>query len=107
MSDRADAAAPDDAGRLVLAATPIGDPQDAPHRLVRLLAEADIVAAEDTRPLRRLTAALGVEVAGRVGSSHGHNEQARAGELVEAAAGGATVLVLTDAGMPSVSDPGL
>jgi 16S rRNA (cytidine1402-2'-O)-methyltransferase len=95
------------AGVLVLAATPIGDPQDAPPRLVRLLAEADLVAAEDTRRLRRLTAVLGVEVAGRVVSYHEHNEQARAGELVEAVAGGATVLVLTDAGMPSVSDPGL
>jgi 16S rRNA (cytidine1402-2'-O)-methyltransferase len=94
-------------GVLVLAATPIGDPQDAPPRLVRLLAEADVVAAEDTRRLRRLVAALGVQPAGRVVSYHEHNEQARAAELVDAAAGGATVLVVTDAGMPSVSDPGL
>jgi len=91
----------------VLAATPIGDPQDAPPRLVRLLAEADVVAAEDTRRLRRLVAGLGVQPTGRVLSYHEHNEQARAAELVEAAAGGATVLVVTDAGMPSVSDPGL
>jgi 16S rRNA (cytidine1402-2'-O)-methyltransferase len=107
MSDRADAAAADDAGRLVLAATPIGDPQDAPPRLVRLLAEADVVAAEDTRRLRRLTAALGVEPRGRLLSHHEHNEQARSAELVAAALEGATVLVVTDAGMPSVSDPGL
>jgi 16S rRNA (cytidine1402-2'-O)-methyltransferase len=94
-------------GRLVLAATPIGDVQDAPPRLVRLLAEADVVAAEDTRRLRRLAVALGVEPRGRVVSHHEHNEQVRSAELVAAAAGGATVLVVTDAGMPSVSDPGL
>jgi 16S rRNA (cytidine1402-2'-O)-methyltransferase len=99
--------APSDGGRLVLAATPIGDPDDAPPRLVRLLAEADVVAAEDTRRLRRLAGALGVELRGRVVSHHEHNEQARSPELVEAAAAGATVLVVTDAGMPSVSDPGL
>jgi 16S rRNA (cytidine1402-2'-O)-methyltransferase len=94
-------------GRLVLAATPIGDPDDAPPRLVRLLAEADVVAAEDTRRLRRLAGALGVELRGRIVSHHEHNEQARSPELVDAAAAGATVLVVTDAGMPSVSDPGL
>jgi 16S rRNA (cytidine1402-2'-O)-methyltransferase len=110
VSERAAAAGhgPDgQPGLLVLAATPIGDPQDAPPRLVRLLAEADVVAAEDTRRLRRLVAGLGVQPTGRVLSYHEHNEQARAAELVEAAAGGATVLVVTDAGMPSVSDPGL
>src|SRR4051794_20515188 len=94
-------------GRLVLAATPIGDPQDAPPRLARLLAEADVVAAEDTRRLRRLTAALGVEPRGRLVSYHEHNEQVRSAELVAAAVEGAAVLVVTDAGMPSVSDPGL
>src|ERR687885_597188 len=104
MSDRAGA---DDRGRLVLAATPIGDPQDAPPRLVRLLGEADVVAAEDTRRLRRLAVALGVDPAGRLVSYHEHNEQARSPELVAAAVGGATVLMVTDAGMPSVSDPGL
>jgi 16S rRNA (cytidine1402-2'-O)-methyltransferase len=104
MSDRA---AGDDRGRLVLAATPIGDPEDAPTRLVRLLASADVVAAEDTRRLRRLAAALGVELRGRLVSHHEHNEQARSPELVAAAQDGALVLVVTDAGMPSVSDPGL
>jgi 16S rRNA (cytidine1402-2'-O)-methyltransferase len=94
-------------GRLVLAATPIGDPEDAPARLVRLVAEADVVAAEDTRRLRRLAAALGVRPGGRIVSYHEHNERERAAELVAAAVEGATVLVLTDAGMPSVSDPGL
>ena len=104
MSDRADG---DGRGRLVLAATPIGDPQDAPPRLARLLASADVVAAEDTRRLRRLASALGVELQGRVVSHHEHNELARSAELVAAALDGALVLVVTDAGMPSVSDPGL
>jgi len=94
-------------GRLVLAATPIGDPRDASPRLVELLATADVVAAEDTRRLRRLLAALAVTPAGRVVSYHEHNEAARAPELVEAAASGLVVAVVTDAGMPSVSDPGL
>ncbi len=94
-------------GRLVLAATPIGDPADASPRLARLIAEADVVAAEDTRRLRRLAAALGVVPAGRVVSHHEHNEAARAEELVDVVRGGGTVLVVTDAGMPAVSDPGL
>nr|WP_233149761.1 16S rRNA (cytidine(1402)-2'-O)-methyltransferase [Kineosporia sp. A_224] len=94
-------------GRLVLAATPIGDVDDAPPRLLRLLGTADVVAAEDTRRLRRLTAAAGVAPTGRVLSYHEHNESTRTAELVAAALGGATVLVVTDAGMPSVSDPGL
>ena len=98
---------PLDGGRLVLAATPIGDPSDAPAHLVALLSSADVVAAEDTRRLRRLATALGVTIAGRVLSYHEHNETARSAELIEAVRGGATVLLLTDAGMPSVSDPGL
>ncbi|MFZ5871914.1 MAG: 16S rRNA (cytidine(1402)-2'-O)-methyltransferase [Actinomycetota bacterium] len=93
-------------GRLVLAATPIGDPHDASPRLVRLLAEAHVVAAEDTRRLRRLCAALGVTPAGRVVSHHDHNESGRAADLVAEARSGATVLLVTDAGMPGVSDPG-
>jgi 16S rRNA (cytidine1402-2'-O)-methyltransferase len=91
----------------VLAATPIGDPADAPPRLSALLGSADVVAAEDTRRLRRLASALGVTPAGRVVSYHEHNERERSTELVEAALSGATVLVVSDAGMPSVSDPGL
>src|SRR5262249_21752981 len=63
-------------GRLVLAATRIGDVGDAPRRLVDLLATADVVAAEDTRRLRRLLAALGVTPTGRVISYHEHNEAA-------------------------------
>jgi 16S rRNA (cytidine1402-2'-O)-methyltransferase len=94
------------AGVLVLAGTPIGDPADAPPRLAEELAGADVVAAEDTRRLRRLTSALGVEPGGRVVSYFEGNEAGRTPELVEALAGGARVVLVTDAGMPSVSDPG-
>ncbi|MEU1017582.1 16S rRNA (cytidine(1402)-2'-O)-methyltransferase [Streptomyces sp. NPDC005900] len=96
----------DSPGTLVLAGTPIGDVADAPPRLAAELASADVVAAEDTRRLRRLTQALGVQVGGRVVSYFEGNESARTPELVEALVGGARVLLVTDAGMPSVSDPG-
>ena len=95
-----------DAGAVVLAATPIGNAEDASPRLRRLLAEADVVAAEDTRRLHALAARLGVTVAGRVTSYHEHNEEARADELLDVVADGGTVLVVSDAGMPAVSDPG-
>ncbi|MFD5628650.1 MULTISPECIES: 16S rRNA (cytidine(1402)-2'-O)-methyltransferase [unclassified Streptomyces] len=93
-------------GILVLAGTPIGDISDAPPRLAQELAGADVVAAEDTRRLRRLTQALGVQIGGRVVSYFEGNEAARTPELVEALVGGARVVLVTDAGMPSVSDPG-
>ncbi|GAA2221159.1 16S rRNA (cytidine(1402)-2'-O)-methyltransferase [Streptomyces amakusaensis] len=93
-------------GLLVLAGTPIGDVADAPPRLAAELAGADVVAAEDTRRLRRLTQALGVQTSGRVVSYFEGNESARTPELVDALIGGARVLLVTDAGMPSVSDPG-
>lgn len=93
-------------GVLVLAGTPIGDVADAPPRLLAELASADVIAAEDTRRLRRLTQALGVTPTGRVLSYFEGNEVGRTPELVEALIGGARVLLVTDAGMPSVSDPG-
>lgn len=93
-------------GVLVLAGTPIGDPSDASPRLAAELAAADVVAAEDTRRLRRLTTALDVAPAGRIVSYFEGNESARTPELVEALAAGERVLLVTDAGMPSVSDPG-
>ncbi|MFD8306118.1 16S rRNA (cytidine(1402)-2'-O)-methyltransferase [Streptomyces sp. NPDC059690] len=93
-------------GILVLAGTPIGDIADAPPRLAQELAGADLVAAEDTRRLRRLTQALGVIPKGRVVSYFEGNESARTPELVEELVNGARVLLVTDAGMPSVSDPG-
>lgn len=93
-------------GTLVLAGTPIGDPADAPPRLAAELGAADVVAAEDTRRLRRLAQSLGVRPGGRVVSYFEGNEAGRTPELVEELTGGARVLLVTDAGMPSVSDPG-
>ncbi|MGC4940719.1 16S rRNA (cytidine(1402)-2'-O)-methyltransferase [Kribbella sp. DT2] len=93
-------------GRLILAGTPIGDLGDATPRLARVLSTADIVAAEDTRRLRRLTSELGIVVGGRVTSFFEGNERERTPELVAALVEGQTVVVVTDAGMPSVSDPG-
>ncbi|MFI7099767.1 16S rRNA (cytidine(1402)-2'-O)-methyltransferase [Streptomyces sp. NPDC050161] len=93
-------------GTLVLAGTPIGELADAPPRLATELAAADVIAAEDTRRLRRLTQGLGVTPTGRIVSYFEGNEAARTPELADALAGGARVLLVTDAGMPSVSDPG-
>lgn len=90
----------------MLAGVPIGDPGDASPRLRALLAAADVIAAEDTRRLRRLATDLGVTVSGRVVSHYDANEAARAGELLAEVAAGRTVVVVTDAGMPTVSDPG-
>jgi 16S rRNA (cytidine1402-2'-O)-methyltransferase len=91
---------------LVLAATPIGRADDASPRLAQELATADVVAAEDTRRLARLARDLGVTVGGRVVSYFEGNESARTPSLVEAMLAGERVLLVTDAGMPSVSDPG-
>lgn len=93
-------------GTLVLAGTPIGDITDAPPRLTRELTDADIIAAEDTRRLRRLTQSLGVQPTARVVSYFEGNEAARTPELADALVEGSRVLLVTDAGMPSVSDPG-
>src|SRR5690606_25549063 len=98
--------APADRAALVLAATPIGDSRDASPRLRDELTGADVVAAEDTRRLRRLTDRLGVAITGEVISYHEHNEASRTPELVSRIADGARVVLVTDAGMPSVSDPG-
>lgn len=91
---------------LVLAATPIGRVEDASPRLARELSSADVVAAEDTRRLRRLAADLGVAVGGRIVSYFEGNEQSRVPSLLDALRAGERVVLVTDAGMPSVSDPG-
>jgi 16S rRNA (cytidine1402-2'-O)-methyltransferase len=93
-------------GVLVLAATPIGRVTDAPPRLAAELAGADVVAAEDTRRLKRLVGELGITIGGRVVSYFEGNEAARTPALVEALLAGERVVLATDAGMPSVSDPG-
>ncbi|WP_431958205.1 16S rRNA (cytidine(1402)-2'-O)-methyltransferase [Nocardia lijiangensis] len=93
-------------GKLVLAATPMGDIGDASQRLRDALASADVVAAEDTRRTRALAKALGVEITGRVVSFYDHVETARIPALLGEIEAGRTVLLVTDAGMPSVSDPG-
>ncbi|SEJ36792.1 16S rRNA (cytidine(1402)-2'-O)-methyltransferase [Demequina mangrovi] len=93
-------------GRIVLAATPIGNVDDASARLRTALETADIVAAEDTRRVRDLASRLGVRIGGALVAHHDHNEQASAAELVARAGGGETILVVSDAGMPAVSDPG-
>ena len=91
---------------LVLAATPIGRIEDASPRLGVELATADVVAAEDTRRLRRLLRDLGVETAARIVSYFDGNESERIPGLLEALRSGSRVVLVTDAGMPSVSDPG-
>lgn len=95
-----------DNGRLVLAGAPIGQVGDASPRLRLALESADVVAAEDTRRLRRLAGELGAEIGGRVVSYYDANEAGRATELLGALQDGKTVLIITDAGMPGVSDPG-
>jgi 16S rRNA (cytidine1402-2'-O)-methyltransferase len=93
-------------GVVVLAATPIGDAADGSPRLRAELTGADVIAAEDTRRLRRLLDRLEVVAGGRIVSYFEGNEAARTPELLTALAEGARVVVVSDAGMPSVSDPG-
>ncbi|HEY9312886.1 16S rRNA (cytidine(1402)-2'-O)-methyltransferase [Williamsia sp.] len=97
---------PEPHGQLVLAATPMGHLDDASTRLKAAMASADVVAAEDTRRARALAAGLGVTITGRIVSYYDQVEAQRTPALVEEVRSGATVLVITDAGMPSVSDPG-
>jgi 16S rRNA (cytidine1402-2'-O)-methyltransferase len=93
-------------GTLVLAGVPLGDPGDASPRLRELLRTADVVAAEDTRRLRRLAADLDVTVRGRVVRHDDATEDAGTPGLVDQLLAGRTVVLVTDGGMPSVSDPG-
>ena len=96
----------DERGRLVLVGAPLGNIGDASTRLKDALTSADIVAAEDTRRLGRLARDLGIEIGGRIVSYFEGNEERRTPELAEALVAGSTVAVVTDGGMPSVSDPG-
>ncbi|RFD23856.1 16S rRNA (cytidine(1402)-2'-O)-methyltransferase [Mycobacterium uberis] len=93
-------------GHLLLGATPLGQPLDASKRLTDALRYADVVAAEDTRRARTLAKALDVAITGRVISLFDQVEAARVSALVTEIKAGATVLVISDAGMPVISDPG-
>jgi 16S rRNA (cytidine1402-2'-O)-methyltransferase len=93
-------------GRLLIGATPLGEPSDASARLVKALASADLIAAEDTRRIRTLAQALDVKLAGKVVSLYDANEASRVPSLVGEIEAGATVLLVSDAGMPLISDPG-
>ncbi len=94
------------AGILTLAAVPIGRADDASARLAAELEGADVIAAEDTRRLRRLATALEVKLTARVISYYDVIEARRAAELVAELQAGRNVLVVADAGMPGISDPG-
>jgi 16S rRNA (cytidine1402-2'-O)-methyltransferase len=93
-------------GLLVLAGVPLGNPGDAPQRLRDAITDADIIAAEDTRRLQRLARSLGVNIPGRVISFFDGNEAGRVPQLLHELKQGQRVLLITDAGMPSISDPG-
>jgi 16S rRNA (cytidine1402-2'-O)-methyltransferase len=91
---------------LVLVGTPIGNLGDISPRAVAELRDADVIAAEDTRRTRALLTAIDVPAGGRVRAIHGHNERARAKEVVDLVRSGSRVAYVTDAGTPGVSDPG-
>ena len=80
--------------------------RDASPRVVAALEGADIVAAEDTRRALALASRIGIKLGGRLVALHDHNEAEKAAGIVEAARGGARVVFVSDAGMPTVSDPG-
>ena len=93
-------------GTLTIAATPIGNPADSSRRLTAAIAEAELIAAEDTRRLRRLAVELDVTISAKVVSLFEGNEARRSEELLERLKSGDNVLLVSDAGMPTVSDPG-
>lgn len=93
-------------GRLLIGATPLGQPSDASARLVAALKGADVIAAEDTRRVRTLAQNLEVKTAARVVSLYDQNEASRVAGLLDDIRAGATVLLVSDAGMPLISDPG-
>ena len=91
---------------LTLAATPLGNPEDASARLKNAIENAGVVAAEDSRKFRRLCADLGINFTGRVISFFEGNEQERTEEILAMLHAGTSILVVSDAGMPTISDPG-
>src|SRR5438067_7566304 len=93
-------------GLLVVAAMPIGDPRDASPRLHDMLSTADVIAAEDTRRLRRFARAAAIALPQRVVSYFEGSETTRSDELVAELRAGHTVVLVSDAGTPTLSDPG-
>ena len=93
-------------GSLVLVGTPIGNLGDLSPRAIEVLRSADRICCEDTRRTRALLSANEIGGGGRLLSLHEHNEAARLGQIVREIAGGSTVAVVSDAGMPGISDPG-
>jgi 16S rRNA (cytidine1402-2'-O)-methyltransferase len=91
---------------LVFAATPMGNAGDASVRLIEAISGADLIAAEDTRKFRQLASRLGADINGKVISYFEANEASRVDYILDAARNGQYVLVVTDAGMPNISDPG-
>ena len=95
-----------DAGVIALAATPIGNLADATPRLLSAFEQADLIASEDTRRTGLLRERLGIARRAPLVSCHEHNEADKAEQIISCAADGQRVLLVTDAGMPTVSDPG-
>lgn len=93
-------------GRLVVVGTPLGNLGDLSPRAIEVLADADVIACEDTRRTGKLLTLAGIAAGGRMVAVHEHNEAQRAGELVARLRDGAVVALVSDAGMPTVSDPG-
>ena len=93
-------------GQLILAATPIGNYGDASLRLREVLESAQIIAAEDSRRARRLISDLGIITNAQIWSFYDAFEEAKSGELIDRVLAGDVVVVISDAGMPTVSDPG-
>jgi len=93
-------------GSLILVGTPIGNLADFSPRAIEALTKADRILCEDTRRTRTLLSAFDVPASGRLSALHDHNEQLRSAEIVGAVTSGETVVLVSDAGMPGVSDPG-
>ncbi|MDA8096428.1 MAG: 16S rRNA (cytidine(1402)-2'-O)-methyltransferase [Clostridia bacterium] len=92
------------AGTLFVCGTPIGNLEDASHRLLRILGEVDLIAAEDTRHTRKLLSHFGIRTP--LTSFHAYSEKGKAETLMAALRQGKTVALVSDAGMPAISDPG-
>ncbi len=102
--DTEDRGSPESGPALYLVATPIGNLEDITLRALRVMKEVDLIACEDTRQTQKLLSHYGIQT--RTVSYHEHNEMTKAAELVVDLEGGAKIALVTDAGMPGISDPG-